>query len=264
MPSSDKNDDRTEVEKDVEDVADKMRAGGKAVAEKILDSDRDLEDEYVKEKEKEKERKHETSSNEEILISPKEIVDRNTPKYKRILVPHDGSEASDRVLAHAIYLSKISNAEIVILNVIEDIHEIAPTTISASKESQENRTEKSGSYVEKEDATFVSAEITSDDVAPGTTASIQDQNIGVTIEGKLEQMMNERINICKDAGVNSKVSYMVQTGKASERITTVAEETDIDLIIMASSKLGSSIKGIMSDTRKVIDATKIPVLIINQ
>ncbi|MDQ3868936.1 MAG: universal stress protein, partial [Thermoproteota archaeon] len=43
------------------------------------------------------------------------------PKYKMILVPHDGSEISDKALNHAIYLSKVSDAEILILNVLDRI-----------------------------------------------------------------------------------------------------------------------------------------------
>jgi nucleotide-binding universal stress UspA family protein len=38
-------------------------------------------------------------------------------QYERILIPHDGSEMSDRALRHAVYLSKISETEIVILHV---------------------------------------------------------------------------------------------------------------------------------------------------
>ncbi|HET7644440.1 MAG TPA: universal stress protein [Nitrososphaeraceae archaeon] len=53
----------------------------------------------------------------------------NTPfSYKKILVPHDGSEMSDIALRHALYVSKISNAEIIIINVIEkDV--IAPSML---------------------------------------------------------------------------------------------------------------------------------------
>jgi hypothetical protein len=42
-------------------------------------------------------------------------------RYERILVPHDGSEMSDRALRHAVYLSKMSGTEIVsfmLLNVL--------------------------------------------------------------------------------------------------------------------------------------------------
>jgi nucleotide-binding universal stress UspA family protein len=34
--------------------------------------------------------------------------------YRRILVPHDGSEMSDRAFKHAMYVAKMANAEIVI------------------------------------------------------------------------------------------------------------------------------------------------------
>jgi hypothetical protein len=40
-------------------------------------------------------------------------------RYERILVPHDGSEMSDKALKHAVYLSKISGTEIVFLHVLE-------------------------------------------------------------------------------------------------------------------------------------------------
>lgn len=42
-------------------------------------------------------------------------------QYNGILVPHDGTEKSDKALGHAIYLSKLSGAEIIILNVIEHV-----------------------------------------------------------------------------------------------------------------------------------------------
>ena len=41
--------------------------------------------------------------------------------YKTILVPHDGSTMVDIALKHAIYLSNLSGAEIIILNVLEHV-----------------------------------------------------------------------------------------------------------------------------------------------
>src|ERR687886_827359 len=49
-------------------------------------------------------------------------------RYQKILVPHDGSEMSDKALSHATYLSKISGAEIIVLNIIEDVV-IPPSTL---------------------------------------------------------------------------------------------------------------------------------------
>ena len=37
----------------------------------------------------------------------------NIPFFSRILVPHDGKETSDKAVNHAIYLSNLSEAEIV-------------------------------------------------------------------------------------------------------------------------------------------------------
>jgi Universal stress protein family len=60
-------------------------------------------------------------------LSPKAI-----PKYSKILLPHDGSEMSDKALGHAIYLSKLSGAEIVILNVVEHIESKESSTVTAT------------------------------------------------------------------------------------------------------------------------------------
>ena len=48
------------------------------------------------------------------------IIFLKSPSFKRILVAYDGSEISNRVLEYASYISKISNSEIVIINVIDD------------------------------------------------------------------------------------------------------------------------------------------------
>ena len=53
----------------------------------------------------------------------------------------------------------------------------------------------------------------------------------------------------------------IQTGNALDQIVNVAKESNVNLVIMVSDKLGSSIKGIMSCTRKVIDSVEIPVLV---
>ena len=45
---------KTEAERDLEDASDKVQAAAKAVANKVADSDRNLETEYRKEKLKEK------------------------------------------------------------------------------------------------------------------------------------------------------------------------------------------------------------------
>jgi hypothetical protein len=73
-----------------------------------------------------------------------------------------------------------------------------------------------------------------------------------------------KLQLCRKAGVKSQISYQIQTGKPSEKIVKVIEETNVDLIIMASNNVGSSIREIGSTARKVIDNVKKPVLIVHE
>jgi nucleotide-binding universal stress UspA family protein len=55
----------------------------------------------------------------------------------------------------------------------------------------------------------------------------------------------------------------MQTGKnVVDEILGLSEEMDIDLIVMSSSKVTATIRGLTSTTRKVIDSVKRPVLVI--
>jgi nucleotide-binding universal stress UspA family protein len=51
-----------------------------------------------------------------------------------------------------------------------------------------------------------------------------------------KQMLDERIRRYKDADIN-KISYKIRTGKIVNAIVHQSEETDCDLIVMASSKI---------------------------
>lgn len=84
---------KSEAKEGIEDAVDNVKAGGTAVVKKVLDRDKDLKTEYQKAK------GTETSSNKKVQRSPKEILAQNIPNYKKILVPHDGSEVSDKALA---------------------------------------------------------------------------------------------------------------------------------------------------------------------
>lgn len=167
------------------------------------------------------------------------------PHYKKILVPDDFSELSDRALSHAIYISNSTGADLVILNIITDT-EIKPTTISA--------TTKEGVGEGKEGIIEV-----------GIVENKVDKHddIHVSLEGQAEQMVKERVRFCKEAGAKNQISYKMQTGKnVVDEILGLSEEMDIDLIVMSSSKVTATIRGFTSTTRKVIDSAKRPVLVI--
>lgn len=92
------------------------------------------------------------------------------------MVPDDRSELSDRALSHAIYLSNSTGAEIVILNIIKDIDKIEPTTISAQ--------------------------------TGGNKEEVQ-----ITLEGQAEQLIKERMRVCKEVGAKNQISYKCKLAK---------------------------------------------------
>ena len=167
------------------------------------------------------------------------------PHYKKILVPDDFSERSDKALGHAIYISNSTGADLVILNIITDI-EIKPTMTSA--------TTKDG--IEGKEGI----------IEIGTVENKTDESndIHVSLEGQAEQMVKERVRLCKEAaGAKNQIFYKMQTGKnVVDEILSLSEEMDIDLIVMSSKKITGTIKSLSSTTRKVIDSVKRPVLVI--
>jgi nucleotide-binding universal stress UspA family protein len=131
-------------------------------------------------------------------------------RYERILVPHDGSEMSDRALRHAVYLSKMSGTEIVILHVIE----------------------RTGNF------------------------------LGRTNEEGIRQMLEERTNLCRKAGVKE-VSYIIRSGRPADEIVRLVGERYYDLILMASSRISSTIRIILgSNAKRVLDSVPKPILVI--
>jgi nucleotide-binding universal stress UspA family protein len=158
-------------------------------------------------------------------------------EYNRILVPHDGSEMSDKALNHAIYLSKISGAEIVIIHVVEHMHNVDSSAVLATSKEEDDK-----------------------DIGKREKESFE-----ITVEGEVKHMIEEKIRLCQQAGVKSQVSYKVQTGKPVDEIVKLSEEMNTDLIVMASSRTPSLTRTLLgSITRKVIDNVEKPLLVIHK
>lgn len=175
-----------------------------------------------------------TARNERSASKEEQRLSLDTiPKYSKLLIPHDGSEMSDRALAQAIYQSKMSGAEIVILNVVEHIESKESSTVTATVKGERRELDKSR----------------------GT-------DLEITVEGEVKRMIEDKMRLCREAGVTSQVSYKIQTGKPVEEIAKLAEELSVDLIVMASSRIFSSVMVLGSITRKVMDGTKRPVLVV--
>jgi nucleotide-binding universal stress UspA family protein len=210
---------KSEGEKeDLEDASYKMKDAGKAVANK-KDPDKDLETEYQKEKFDD----YPTASSNNYSVSKSSI-----PSYTKILVPHDGKEMSDKALSHAIYLSNLSGAEIVILRIIEDIGKFEGTSVNVSQDK----------------------------------AIDNQKGFKHMIGGELVNAMEEKIRKCVEAGGKNKISYEIKAGHVVHEIVRACEGTDYDLIVMTTSHLDSWVRSIFSETRKIISNIDTPVLIV--
>jgi nucleotide-binding universal stress UspA family protein len=195
--------------------------------------------------EKEESENTKTKTTTSIIEPTSRIQTFTNPQYNRILIAHDGSESSNKALDHAIYLSKMSGAEILILHVLENIHDMDSSAVLATSRGEG---EREGTKA-REDIENLNKQ----------------QNYEIRVEGEVKEMIEEKIRFCKQAGVKSQVSYKIQPGKPADKIVKVAEETSIDLIVMASSKSSRSLarRILGSTSRKVIDSVEKPVLIIH-
>jgi nucleotide-binding universal stress UspA family protein len=151
--------------------------------------------------------------------------------YRRILVPHDGSEMSDRAFKHAMYVAKMANAEIVIFHVMET-DSIPPSTLLAF-------------------------------IKPGAGLEEAREEERTIFEGAVGRMFEERVQAAKTSGINA-VSYKISSGKPADAIVIESEASEYDLIVMASSRIASSIRALGSTARRVLDSTRKPVLLIHE
>lgn len=149
---------------------------------------------------------------------------------KKILVPHDGNQMSDKALMYATELAKALDAELTILHVIEEI-EVPPTLLLGN------------------DRVLIAK-------ARMSIAKQLEEKWNNFASGKLKLLSSEKV------GANS----VVKIGHAGEEILQFAKDNKIDLIVMSSWRLESISKAVMalgSVTRKVSELASVPVLIIH-
>ena len=157
------------------------------------------------------------------------ISKSNVPSYTKILVPHDGKEMSDKALSHAVYLSNLSGAEIVILRIIEDVDKLGDTSVNVSQNNKAIDNQKGFEH---------------------------------NIQGELVNAMEQKIKKCVEAGSKNKISFEIKAGHVVDEIVKAGEEDNYDLIVMTTSHLDSWVRSLFSETRKIISNINTPVLII--
>jgi nucleotide-binding universal stress UspA family protein len=160
------------------------------------------------------------------------------PSFKRILVAYDGMQMSKRALGYAAYISKISDSEIVIVNVIEQtrgLNSVLPVTIKTNLESKEEE-----------------------------QLDIVGNNQRIQLDEALQEIIKETTAVCKTTGMTKNIIYEIRAGNPADEIIKVSTIMDFDLIVMGSRRIASSIEGIGSTTKKVATTIKTPLLIVQK
>jgi nucleotide-binding universal stress UspA family protein len=153
----------------------------------------------------------------------------------RILVPHDGSEMSDKALDKAIDFSNAFKSEIIILHIVDD--RLIPSSAILGFISEKSRLED---------------------------AKIQALNI---LKVGAEAMLKDRMEKVKANGIN--VRFITGMGAPAEGIIDVAETENVDLIVMGSRELkrekkyvAGKLKLLGSVARRVSESAESSVLIV--
>ena len=152
--------------------------------------------------------------------------------YKKILLPTDGSDNSKRANKHALWIADKSDADIVIMYVVEPHFPELATGL------------------------------------PLSTLPTPDERFYEEIrnEGKqiLENFKQELEDVqCKGICKNTNLKSIITEGKPSNEIVTILNKEDVDLVVMgASGRHGLDRFVIGSVTERVVRNAKKPVMVI--
>jgi nucleotide-binding universal stress UspA family protein len=154
-----------------------------------------------------------------------------TSTGSRVLVPHDGSEMSDKALNKAIEFATALKSEMIILHIVDNRF-IPP---SATLE-------------------FISEQSTLEDAK---TQLVKILKVGA------ELMLKDRMAKVRGKGVN--VKFLMEVGSPAEEIVNVAKNEKVDLIIMGSRQLKKTEKlmALGSVARRVSELAECPVMIVH-
>jgi len=150
-------------------------------------------------------------------------------KYRKILVPYDGSSYSKNALNEALEMAKVFRSKIYILSVIEVASDIPPGILSEVINKKLYKLKHEISLPKR-----------------------------FTTPTKLQHQIDE----CTKHGVEVQVEILV--GRASDSILKFASQTKTDLILMGSQGLRGMKKlaALGSVSRRVSEEAKCPVMII--
>jgi len=169
-----------------------------------------------------------------VSSSSDSVIGSNNLSFKKILVTYDGTNKSDKAINYAIYLSNITKAEIVILQIIGNIDKLENSSMDISNKKKDP-----------------------------TISNTKDQNYSISIEGKIVKTMEDKMKEIESTGFKNKVSYKIRPGFVPDEIVKETKESEYDLLIISSSHMDSWINSLFSQTRKIISKVDLPVLLLH-
>jgi nucleotide-binding universal stress UspA family protein len=150
----------------------------------------------------------------------------------RILVPHDGTEMSEKALNKAVEFAEALKAKIILLHIVDDRFVPPSNTLG---------------YVSDEQSTLENARI---------------QLVRILKQGA-ELMLKDRMSKVKERGIE--IQFLMGVGSPAEEIVLISESERVDLIIMGSRRSDEILKhnALGSVARRVSEIAKCPVMIIH-
>jgi len=148
---------------------------------------------------------------------------------RSILVPHDGTEMSDKALTKALEFARALRLEIILVHIVDSRFVPPSTTLGLISEKT-------------------------------TLENAKTQRIRILKSGA-EIMLKDRIEKARKAGVSAK--FLLGIGSPADEIVSIASAEKAEMIVMGSRQLERSrLISLGSVARKVSETAKCPVMII--
>lgn len=175
------------------------------------------------------------------------ISKSNIPNFDKILVTHNGKKQSNNAINHAISISNMSKAEIVLLRVLEDT-DIIKNTIKDRGENGLSTSSVSSSQKFSTSLSSPSSEVI--------------ENSEIKIPESYVDKMEETIKKIRDTGYTNKITYKFILGDKISGLTDEINNGKYDLVVTTSTHLNSWIRSLFSDTQKLISNVNKSVLVV--
>lgn len=162
-------------------------------------------------------------------------IDENATMIAKILVPHDGTEMSDRALYKSKEFAKAFNADLLVLHVIEHVL-IPPSLVLGNDRIWIARTRRS------------------------ISRKLEEAWMKMAQEKLIRGLIKENIKATPRVLVGNTINSV------SDQILKFAKDNQVDMIIMGSKRLErriSKVKALGSVSRGVSERASCPVLIIH-